>query len=150
MAEIEFAGWTGGGNVRQAAFKGLRQDKPAKEDEAEKPAMSGNCKARSASEKCGEQIRQSAGCNDLKPEKALWPDDGEGEAVTKLDLARYFETVGQWIIVHIKGRPCSILRAPDGIGGEKFFQRHAMPGKSDLLSLVKVAGTTNPICRSTG
>jgi bifunctional non-homologous end joining protein LigD len=157
VAEIEFAGWTADGNIRQAAFKGLRQDKPADEVQAEEPSMTaiakpiGNKPIGKVAGKTG-KARTSAAGNSAevmgvvisKPDKELWPDAGDGEGVTKLDLARYYEAVGQWMIGHLKGRPCSVVRAPDGINGEKFFQRHAMPGTSKLLELVKVSGDRKP------
>jgi bifunctional non-homologous end joining protein LigD len=152
VAEIEFAGWTDDGNIRQAAFKGLRQDKPADEVEAEKPSMTAIAKPAGKTAARAGKVRASGAGNSTevmgvmisKPDKELWPDAGDGGGVTKLDLARYYEAVGEWMIGHLKGRPCSIVRAPDGINGEKFFQRHAMQGTSDLLELVKVSGDRKP------
>ena len=156
VAEIEFAGFTDAGNIRQAAFKGLRQDKPAGEVEAEKPAMTKLAKpiAKTAA-KSGKPVKARPTPGESKsaevmgviishPDKVMWPDAGDGKSVTKLDLARYFEAVGEWMIGHIKGRPCSLVRAPDGINGERFFQRHAMRGTSSLLELVKVFGDHKP------
>jgi bifunctional non-homologous end joining protein LigD len=141
VAEIEFAGFTEGGNIRQAAFKGLRQDKPADEVVAEKPAMVNVIKA---SPKASSKADEVMGVVISKPGKELWPAAGDGEGVTKIELARYFEAVGDWMMPHLKGRPCSVLRAPDGIKGEQFFQRHAMPSTSKLLELVKVSGDRKP------
>jgi bifunctional non-homologous end joining protein LigD len=157
VAEIEFAGWTDDGNVRQAAFKGLRQDKDAREVRAEIPAMTNLAQPAAAkgavkSKKPAPARAKPAGKNNAEvmgvvishPDKAMWPDAGDGAAVTKLDLARYFEAVGDWMIGYLKGRPCSIVRAPDGIKGQQFFQRHGMQGTSKLLELVKVSGDRKP------
>jgi bifunctional non-homologous end joining protein LigD len=195
VAEIEFAGWTGSGNVRQAAFKGLREDKPAREVQAERAAPAEDTDVpnlakqttrskrkssatgrgaktsatrrgaktsatlrgaktrspRSAVAKSSTSQRSAAGDGAVvmgvpisNPDKALWPHADRGKPVTKLDLARYFETVGAWLLPHIRGRPCSIIRAPDGIGGQRFFQRHAMRGTSNLITLTKVAGDREP------
>ncbi|OHV19400.1 DNA ligase D [Rhizobium sp. RMa-01] len=150
VAEIEFAGWTADGIVRQAAFKGLREDKPAKEVKAERPAKPAETDVpEPAAEKARPARRKGAkaevmGVMISNPDKPLWPDANDGRPVTKEELARYYEAVGGWMIAHIEGRPCSIIRAPDGLSGEQFFQRHAMPGTSNLLELVKVFGDKKP------
>ena len=149
VAEIEFAGWTSDGQVRQAAFKGLREDKPAEEVETEKPASPS--KTELPNPEAGNQKRwRKGGRADVmgvlisNPDKPLWPDAGDGKPVTKVELAQYHEAIGSWLINHIKGRPCSIIRTPDGIEGEQFFQRHAMPGTSNLLELVTASGDKKP------
>ncbi len=165
VAEIEFAGWTADGMVRQASFKGLRQDKPAVEVEAEAPAPVetdlAKPQAASAERQAGpsrparratqvEAAKGSKGDSVVMgvpishPDKVLWPASGNDPAITKLDLARYFEAVGPAMLPHVEERPCSIVRAPDGIDGELFFQRHAMPGTSSLLTLVTISGDRKP------
>jgi bifunctional non-homologous end joining protein LigD len=157
VAEIEFAGWTDSGMIRQAAFKGLRLDKPAAEVVAEMPnnpitvpakrtappRRGAPAKAKAAAEKAGGPSIVM-GVTISKPDKALWPDAGDGKPVTKLDLAHYYEAVGERLLPHIQGRPCSLVRAPDGIDGQQFFQRHAMAGLSDLFELIKVRGDKQP------
>ena len=151
VAEIEFAGWTGAGMVRQASFKGLREDKPAGEVRAERPAPPREAElarpgtdAAKAPRPGGKDGAVVMGVVISKPGKELWPAAGDEQSFTKLDLAQYLEKIGPWMIEHLKGRPCSIIRSPDGITAEKFFQRHAMPGMSNLVSLVTVDGDRKP------
>ncbi len=157
VAEIEYAGFTGDGAIRQAAFKGLREDKPAAEVEAEVPASAETAElaeptprsaAKAAPKVSGTISTAKAdsvvlGVTISKPDKPLWPDV-DGAPGTKIDLARYMAAVGEWMLPHVKGRPASIIRVPDGIGGETFFQRHAMRGMSSLIEQVSVKGDKQP------
>jgi bifunctional non-homologous end joining protein LigD len=144
VAEIEFAGFTADGMVRQAAFKGLREDKPASEVRAETPAPPETTDLPKPAPR-GSRVKSGSeavmGVSISKPDKPLWPAP---DNYTKLDLAQYLEKIGPWMIEHLKGRPCSIIRAPDGINGERFFQRHEMRGMSNLLSVTKVEGDRKP------
>jgi bifunctional non-homologous end joining protein LigD len=166
VAEIEFAGWTATGMIRQASFKGLRKDKPASEVVAEMPkhigsddatpktrSGSGAKRARAAPVKSAAKSAPSIspsgpamvmGVAISKPGKVMWPHAEDGHPVTKLDLAHYYEQVGEWMLPHLAGRPCSLVRVPDGLGGPQFFQRHAMAGMSNLFESVKVRGDRAP------
>jgi bifunctional non-homologous end joining protein LigD len=160
VAEIQFGGWTETRMLRHAAFKGLRLDKPASDvvdelaEEEEVPVESktapGKSKAQSKASVPPPAPAPASRPNVVmgvaisNPNKIMWPESDAGGPVTKLELARYYETVGEWMLPHLRGRPCSLVRAPDGIGGEQFFQRHAMAGISELFTLTKVKGDKAP------
>lgn len=146
VAEVEHGGYTEAGSLRQAAFKGLREDKSAAEvtlapqPPAEmKPQDKTTTTVRPAS-RPGKVV--VAGVTLSSPDKVLWPAVGDRPAITKADLARYYEAAAERILAHVADRPTSIIRAPEGIEGEMFFQRHAMSGSNPRLKLIDVKART--------
>ncbi len=148
VAEIQFENITSDGVFRQAAFKGLRADKPAEQVVPEVPAdapakekTAMAAKVAKAAAKGGDVV---LGVKISHPEKELWPKSKAGPAVTKRDLANYMAAAAARMLPHIAGRPISIVRTPDGIGGETFFQRHALKGTQAAMLAIKVSGEPNP------
>lgn len=136
VAEIEHGGYTESGALRQAAFKGLRDDKTAEDvtDAPQAPAVS------QAPRKGGRVT--VAGVAISSPDKVLWPGADGRPPITKADLARYYEAAAERMLPHVADRPTSIIRAPDGIEGQTFFQRHAMAGSNPRLKLIDVKART--------
>ncbi|MGN8554625.1 UNVERIFIED_CONTAM: DNA ligase D, partial [Microbacterium sp. SLM126] len=118
VVEVEFSEWTPEGHVRHASFKGVRKDKPPM------------------------QIRREAIQTAVAPQgvtsvKVTNPgrviDVSSG--ITKLELVRYYESIAERMLPHLKDRPLSLVRAPEGIGKPQFFQKHAetaIPGLTEL------------------
>ncbi|MET3582081.1 bifunctional non-homologous end joining protein LigD [Mesorhizobium robiniae] len=121
VAEIEFRAWTADGNLRHASFRGLREDKPAKEIVRETP------KTNKAAPK-----PQRRTVKLTHPDRLYWPDQG----VTKEGLADYYAEVWRYASPYIVGRALALLRCPNGISGEKFFQKHAWKGLNPNIVLV--------------
>ncbi|WP_237213379.1 DNA ligase D [Falsiroseomonas oryziterrae] len=132
VAEIDYTGWTADGLIRQGSFKGVREDKPARQvvaprTDAVPPSSRPRQRAASAA---------SGGVTLTHPDKPLWPEDG----ISKRDLAEYYASVAGPLLDYAGGRPLSLIRAPDGIGGQRFFQRHPMRGMSQLIRVVELQG----------
>ena len=153
VAEVAFATMTSDGLLRQASFKALREDKPARSIVPETPAPVGKAEADAQTEvdmpasKTAKPIKGNAavaGIAITHPDKALWPATKETPAFTKLDLARYYETIAPLMLPHIARRPISMVRAPDGIAGDqRFFQRHVLAGAAAVIP-IQVKGEKKP------
>jgi bifunctional non-homologous end joining protein LigD len=150
ICEVSFAEWTSAGSVRHAVFQGLRDDKPAKVITREVPKH-----VEEVVDKHTEPVAPEG-----KLPASLKVTNGDrvidkASGTTKLDLVRYYALVGSLMMEHLKGRPLSLVRAPAGVGGELFFQKHAdvakLPGMKQMdqaldpdhpsmLEVVKVEG----------
>jgi bifunctional non-homologous end joining protein LigD len=130
VIEAHFGGWTSDGLVRQGAFKGVREDKPASEVVREVPVMAskGRPTAKtSVLRKSGAKQASSADNSSVRfthPDRVYWSDVG----ITKQDLADYYRTVWDFMAPHVVGRVLSLVRCPEGTKGECFFQKHAHAG----------------------
>jgi bifunctional non-homologous end joining protein LigD len=108
VAEVAFGEWTRAGHIRHAVFKGLRTDKPARSIVREHASSAKPAKpAKSA-------------MNVTHGERVIDATTG----LTKMDLVRYYALVAPLLLPHLKGRPVSLVRAPGGIEGPLFFQKH--------------------------
>lgn len=117
VAEVEFGAWSADGNLRHAAFRGLREDKAAKDVGRE---MGGTA---------AKELPVSS-VTLTHPDRIYWPDEG----ITKAGLADYYAHVWELMKPFVVNRPLSLLRLPDGIAGkQRFFQKHAWKGMNEYI-----------------
>lgn len=116
VAEVEFTEWTEDQIVRHPSFKGLREDKPAREVAREEPVPRG----------AADSIE---GVRLTHPDKVLYPEQG----ITKRDLALYYAGVAEHILPYLKKRPISLVRCPEGSRQKCFFQKHVFEGTPSAI-----------------
>jgi bifunctional non-homologous end joining protein LigD len=144
VAQVLFSAWTRDNLIRQASFKGLREDKPPKEVKRELTAAQGECsdkpshpqKRASLPEREDKFAKQAlTGFRITHPNKVVDQESG----ATKQQLAEYYLAVAAHILPHISDRPLSVVRCPDGIGKPCFFQKHLGPGSPQGVNSISVA-----------
>lgn len=154
VGEVSFTEWTNDGTLRHPSFQGLREDKKPKDvvreqavptDEAVKEAPAKKTSTRKSAkprpaakkETSGERV---AGVAISNPTKILYPE----MELTKLDLARYYEAVADWMVPHLESRPLTLVRCPSGWEKQCFFQKHPDAKVSDVIDRVMVEESDGP------
>ncbi|MBX3342603.1 MAG: DNA ligase D [Nitrospira sp.] len=153
VAEVAFAEWTNEGQLRQASFQGVREDKEARSiiherpDSSPSPTKSGRSRRHTRSRRTSSHRETSSvgagaaesapvvgGVTLSHPERVLFPEQG----VTKLTLAQYYESISDWILPHVEGRPLTLVRCPEGYKKECFYQKHAGEHIPDTVGRVEI------------
>jgi bifunctional non-homologous end joining protein LigD len=117
VCEVEFAEWTHDGHLRAPSFQGLRDDKPAEDVRRERPADAKEGRVKLSN-----------------LDKVFWPDEG----ITKGDLLDYYTRVATVLVPHLRDRPFTMRRYPDGAFGKAFFQKDAPKGMPDWIQRFRV------------
>jgi bifunctional non-homologous end joining protein LigD len=125
VAEVEFSEWTHDNRLRQPSYQGLREDKAPEEVHKEEPLQSEYSKG-------GRTVKLT------NLDKPFWPEEG----ITKGDLLDYYRQVAPVLVPHLKDRPFTMRRYPDGAGGKAFFQKDAPKHMPDWIPTVEIEVST--------
>ena len=134
VAQVKFSEWTSDGKLRQPAFQGLRTDKPATAVVRERPSKVENDRKQPAAPPAAPGEPTVAGVRLTHADRILYPRLG----TTKLDLARFYESIAEWIIPHLKDRPTTLVRCPEGVDKACFYQKHTGYWAPESLRRVKI------------
>ena len=126
VAQVEFAEWTHEGRLRAPVYVGLREDKTASDVRRERAALP------NAIKKGSRELRLS------NLDKPFWPDEG----ITKGDLIAYYRDVAEVLVPHLRGRPFTMKRYPDGWEGKHFFQKQAPSHMPSWIKRVPLPAST--------
>ena len=164
VGEVSFTEWTRDGTLRHPSFQGLREDKRPRDVVRERPAepapgadpppaSAGDGPRQAASKRKTTTRRRSAAANDAgdRPVRSDAPGEVAGVAISngakllypeagisKLELARYYEAVADVLVPHVRDRPLTLVRCPNGWDRHCFYQKHAPAGLSELVERVEI------------
>ena len=159
VGEVEFATWTADAIIRQASFQGLREDKDAKDvvydpksrsavaaPEPEKKKSSGPAKrqsSRNAAAAEPERARDGSvvfeGVRLTHPDRILYP----GTQFNKLDVARYYASIQDWILPELSRRILTLVRSP-AAGMKTFYQKHIGPEAPEGIKRFNIDSEKEP------
>ncbi|WPH15688.1 DNA ligase D [Variovorax paradoxus] len=124
LAEVTFSEWTKDGHVRHPVFHSVRSDKPAKAIVREKPVHQAGTDRETEPEP-EPAATMPANFKVSHADRVVDPSTG----ITKVEVVRFYGLVAPLMMPHLKGRPVSFVRAPQGIKGQLFFQKHLELGQ---------------------
>ncbi len=145
VAEVTFTEWTGEGKIRHPSFHGLRADKPPMGIRRERPQPAGSRPAPRSRQHARSKADnpEVAGVAISHPDRVMYPQLG----LTKLDVARYFETVAERMLLHVRGRPLTLVRCGEGLQTgvmrtDCIFMKHAKVWAPEALRRVRIRERT--------
>jgi len=146
VAEIAFTEWSNDGALRHPSFQGLREDKKAADVVRERPATKPAARREPPKRTSSRKARSAKASNDAAsdnavagvtlshPDKQLFPE----AKLAKRDLALYYEKVADRILPHLRDRPLSLVRCPDGWNAQCFYQKHADKSVHKAVTRIEV------------